>query len=467
MLEGRTKPPFASINRNLLTIPGRHGAFLRRSQKQPLPINQPIGFKVDNDMQGLNLKDELAEWLVTEQAAPLQFDDEPGRTYFAIVINTLEDFERMATLRQGTIQFLVLDGLGYSDETTQTITNNSFIINDGTAETYPIFEVDVLEPITSLEIRNKSIQNRLGENPSIVLGQQATVEQTEYEEETLIFHDTMNSTASWQNAPDVDVGTITGHIGVNHIGFYPEEFGDDTGYWQGPSLMKGIGESLTNFRADFYIRSFNVGRGVGLIDAYLRDANGNIITKVMFGDKWQDVARQFGRGQLGRYTANARNVDAHPETRPTWNQFDGIMRVIRKDGLFTFYFAQIDSNGNHYARTRPLNLRDNALSNPIQSVQVGFRTLLNDTPTSMHIKEIRIYRINQAPSNDEGVVPFIANPGDKITINTKTSQVRKNGEIANDLLDLQTRMFPLQKGYNRFEISNGINVKARYRKAYL
>lgn len=114
LLAGRVKPPFARLKRNLSYK--RVGARLKSTDIEPLPIVQPIGFIVGKDEDELKLKDELAEWLVTEEPAPLQFDDEPGRTYYAAVQNTLEDFGKFINQRSGTIQFICPDPYGYGSE---------------------------------------------------------------------------------------------------------------------------------------------------------------------------------------------------------------------------------------------------------------------------------------------------------------------------------------------------------------
>src|SRR5699024_10594334 len=85
--EGREKAPFAPLTRNTIKVPGMHGAYLQSTDVEPIVINQPIGFRVDHNNE-LSFKDELASWLVTTDPVPLVFDDEPGRTYYAVVQNT-------------------------------------------------------------------------------------------------------------------------------------------------------------------------------------------------------------------------------------------------------------------------------------------------------------------------------------------------------------------------------------------
>lgn len=470
MLRGRSKPPFASISRNLLTIPGRHGALLRSSQKQPLVINQPIGFTTVDDLDALSLKDELAEWLVTDEPCPLTFDDEPGRTYYAIVANTLEDFENMAGFKQGVIQFLCLDPFGYSEELTHDTSLNPTVINDSTAETYPIFEVEVLQPITQLEITNNSLVDKQGASPSIVLGKSASVEQTKFVPEELIFQDSMQSTSTWQAGAEVDNGYIAGEIAVDSKGFYPKAFGTviEPKNWQGPSLQRGIGTSLQDFKADIRLENLNTEGKTGSMAIYLRDANGNKIANIGFGDVWSDKDENFGHGQLGNYYEGPR-VDAYAKYQHVWNDFDGLVRVIREGSQWRFYYARIENGVHKWVHSTTKIIDANGLyTAPVTSIQVHFRIWPDSNNSNMHIKEIKLYRINKPTNNND--IRYIAQAGDNLTIYTKESSVLKNGEHADDLINLSSQMFPFTKGINHLGITPGggsVKVKARYRKAFL
>lgn len=98
LLEGRQKSPFAPIQNNLITVTGMPGAYVGSKETGVLYITQPVGFIVKDDEHALQLKDELSEWLVTKEAVPLEFDDEPGRTYYAEIEGTIEDFNSFTTL---------------------------------------------------------------------------------------------------------------------------------------------------------------------------------------------------------------------------------------------------------------------------------------------------------------------------------------------------------------------------------
>ncbi|MDO6451715.1 distal tail protein Dit [Oceanobacillus profundus] len=136
LLEGRQKASFAPISRNITST--RKGHRLKDSKHELLPISQPIGYIASNDVDALEIKDELAEWLITKDVAPLQFDDEPGRTYWAVVQNSIDDLSRLAFTRQGTIQFLCFYTTGATKSINVTTTSTNHTITGQTKTPWTI-----------------------------------------------------------------------------------------------------------------------------------------------------------------------------------------------------------------------------------------------------------------------------------------------------------------------------------------
>ena len=460
----------AAQENNLIAIPGRHGAYHRFKRRDAREIS--VDFEL-NSTSFADLQEKvvvLSELLDVDEPAPLSLPDEQGRVRFAIQNGEI-DWEESHRKGRGTIYFLCPDPYSYSDVTLQNVTERPNVINDGTAETYPTFEIDVLEDITNLEIRNKSITDRLGANPAIVLGIPAQPDQELFVPEELVFHDSMQSTSTWQTASDVDNGYIAGEIAADSKGFYPVKFGEgiDPNAWQGPSLQKGVGTSLQDFRADILIECLNPKpEQIGMLAVYFRDANNNIVARIGFGDTWAFKAENFGHFQLGNYYTGPR-IDAHADYAHGWNNFNGLIRVIRNGNVWTAYYAVIRPDGRHdWVHSRTIIIDTNGqYTAPIRTVQVAFRLWYGAERTNMHIKNIKLFKLNQKPQST--AVPFMARAGDKLTVDTKTSKILKNGEQALYLADLQSQMFPLAKGVNRLEIvpNDAVNVNAKFRKAYL
>lgn len=126
LLEGRRKSPYFPVNRQIVRY--ARGYRIKKTEKGLLEIQQSIGYVVEDDVDALAIRDDLTSWLITEDWAPLQFDDEPGRTYWAVVQNDMSDFERFAQLRYGTIQFVAKSAEGAMHTFNITTTFQTFTI---------------------------------------------------------------------------------------------------------------------------------------------------------------------------------------------------------------------------------------------------------------------------------------------------------------------------------------------------
>ncbi|WP_277679541.1 distal tail protein Dit, partial [Gracilibacillus dipsosauri] len=159
LLEGRQKAPFAPRTNSLLYVAGMPGAYIESSETGVLYITQPVGFVVEDDVDALNKVDELASWLLTSEPVPLTFSDEPNRTYYAKIDGTIEEFRKFVNQRRGTITFICPDPHKYGPELEAIFPSDvTNVTVNGTAATKPVFELEVLAPITFA-----MIQNQLGE----------------------------------------------------------------------------------------------------------------------------------------------------------------------------------------------------------------------------------------------------------------------------------------------------------------
>lgn len=99
------KTRLGTVKRNFLSVPGYPGARLLNTQTEMRVLSIPVGIIVPDGSDLEIIKEEIADWLITDQAAELIFDVEPNRTYLAVVDDSFNPDE-FVTLGIGTIKFV-------------------------------------------------------------------------------------------------------------------------------------------------------------------------------------------------------------------------------------------------------------------------------------------------------------------------------------------------------------------------
>src|SRR5690606_18470152 len=289
-----------------------------------------------------------ATWLVTDEPAPLQFDDEPGRTYYAVVQNTLDDFEKFAELRRGTIQFLCLDPYAYGDEVIVEFPSDVVTVtNEGTTEADPVFELEVLEPVTFAMIQNQ-------DEDYMMIGRPVDVEDVVYTRLSTILNDNCSSLVGWTHLPDgatLDTGIVGGTMTVRGgYAFTPESYGTNPNGWVGPAIRRSLSEQVQDFQCEIRIGAFNTYGEVGSIELHLLDENDNTVAVMAMRDS---TTREENRAviQLGQEGNRYFLLNYNGGYRATWNDFSGVIRLEREGNAFQARVAMVDSDtGMHYRR---------------------------------------------------------------------------------------------------------------------
>ncbi|WP_339161825.1 distal tail protein Dit [Siminovitchia sp. FSL W7-1587] len=115
VLRGKERPAWAPVNREFIRAPGRPGGYPAETQTEERVIRLPVlvqGLTMENLQK---IKEELADWLVTDDPAPLIISDEPDRTYYAYVNGSL-DLEEVVNWGSGTLEFVCPDPHKYGTE---------------------------------------------------------------------------------------------------------------------------------------------------------------------------------------------------------------------------------------------------------------------------------------------------------------------------------------------------------------
>ncbi|MEC1552534.1 phage tail family protein [Bacillus haynesii] len=120
------RPIWAPVERELIEIPGRPGAFFRNTKVKPRII--PVGIIIKGVADLQKAKEEVAEWLITDKPAPLILPDEPDRTYYAM-IDGEGQLSEVFKFGKGTVNFVCPDPYKYGAEQSFDISSRADGVN--------------------------------------------------------------------------------------------------------------------------------------------------------------------------------------------------------------------------------------------------------------------------------------------------------------------------------------------------
>ncbi|MCA1183494.1 distal tail protein Dit [Bacillus licheniformis] len=148
------RPIWAPVERELIEIPGRPGAFFRNTKVKPRII--PVGIIIKGVADLQKAKEEVAEWLITDKPAPLILPDEPDRTYYAM-IDGEGQLSEIFKFGKGTVNFVCPDPYKYGAEQSFSIGEAAdpvgHVQSNGTAPTYPIIECTFTQAADKYEVQ--------------------------------------------------------------------------------------------------------------------------------------------------------------------------------------------------------------------------------------------------------------------------------------------------------------------------
>lgn len=463
--QGEARPFFAPIEHELIQVPGMPGAYPSFQKMGIRTITIPINIYYQTSAELQKIKEEMADWLITDEPKELIFDDEPDRVYYAKIDNTISDLEEMIRFGRGTITFICPDPYKYGPELVAEFPSDVVLLrNNGTAEALPIFELEAKEPVTFAMIQNDR-------NEYMMIGKPYDLTQQEpYTPEKRVFWHEMDTTVGWTTPATVEDGEIAGNITSNGYKFIASSFGTGQN-WHGPALKTSIPEApLRNFKIDVIAEFFNVnqkGNIMGRLEIDLLNDADEVVAKLALTDvyPWSNIvlgqARAGKAGGLNHYLINE-----YGEYTWVWNDFYGVLRILRKENYWEAYIAKVmsDSGRHHSQRFVRWTDHDGIVTDEITQVRIYMAQFADKPAARMAVHDIKIWRLEER--QDE--VPYIADEGDIITFDHKEKLILINGEPRKDLKDFGASYFTLKPGENQLIVmpENSFDVKCRYRERF-
>jgi predicted phage tail component-like protein len=472
ILKGKKFPVLAPKSHQLLEVPKRPGALLMSTSTKIREIELPIAIKNENSVPFPKLKEEIAQWLSgTEEPSPLILDEDPDRTYFALLdnIEPLEEINK--TIATTIIRFICPDPYKYSGEKSIYMPSKSSpsvydIENLGNLDTHPVVKVNVKKDLHFFSL--------ITDDDYFQIGADIPVDKNSFNTNELILNDSMSSMTGWGQAGYVDNGYLAGEIRSDGSGLYPHLFGDGIfpAKWQGPSMKKSIGSPLQDFRMDVMVELFNKGYKTGMLEVYLLNSSNQTVAKIGIEDYFQTIEKIRAKVRIGAVEDDNWILSQGADKDDYWNNFKGILRLSRIGKHWTAYISTINSKGMH---TYPLGSKGNIgyfdteglYQDPVTQVQIAFRMYPGTTRAEMKVNDLKIFKITKPPSIDD--IPIFAKQGDVLEIDHYQNTIKKNGELLLGYKDFRSNFFTLKTGKNPITMlpSDAGDVTLSFRERYL
>ncbi|MBJ8106002.1 MULTISPECIES: distal tail protein Dit [Bacillus cereus group] len=475
--KGWKRPTWAPLKRNFLSVPGYPGARLLNTQTDIRVLSIPVGIIVPDGGDLELLKEEIADWLITEQPVELVFDVTPDRTYMAVIDEEF-DPEEFVTLGKGTLKFVCPMPYKLGEVQTHTFTQNwsteitSYFTNKGSVEAPPIIEIEAKKPSTFLDVW-------FGKYPLernyFRIGYPLTVEETTVQERERVLWDEMSSVVGWTPVTgQVEEMKGTGSFkSRGGYALYCEDYGQEKGFHGALAKRSIPGGPLQDFEMETWVRlrSKSIGE-MGRVEVLLLDEASNIVTRFNMNDLYWDaeITKSYMRiGNAGTPNSIRKLVDTNGAHPNTFNQFYGRLRVARRGNEWSVYVARF-RDGTEIDDAALVERWIDETGNPmterkVAQVMIAICKWDNNQPVDViQIDDLKIWKINKVPSNTK---PYIFETGDKVIIDTERSLVTINGKDAINIKDIFSEFPKIIRGDNRIDImSPDVNATISYRERF-
>ncbi|MDA2396287.1 phage tail family protein [Bacillus cereus] len=469
-LQGKKRPAWAPLERTFLEVPHYPGGRLIRTQTKMRKIIVPVALFYESMEEAEKLKEEIANWLITDQPQELIFDDEKDRTYLAVIDESF-DPQQLVNLGEGVLTFVC--EMPYKLGLTKTVEfemNGRDLIgnvqNKGTVESEPKFTIHVENPSTFIDISRKKEE----ETQHFRMGYPVSVEERTVEKEQLVMHDEMKTMVGWtQNGPNTDEGENTGTLKSDGDRFVIDNFGAGS-KWHGGVARKSLKEPLQDFTIEAIVECWNQNsaHSMGRVEIYLLDVNSDIIAKLTMAEVHLNVASNYGEIRAGKIKEGHHIISTTGDSPWTWNDFFGRLRLTRVGNFWAADIARILPGGVYDSESyrEYFDVEEKYSKNQLAQVMVHIGGWQEVKRLNASVNDIKVWKFNKTTTLE---APYIVRKGDVVEIDTADASIKINGKDAIYTKDLFGDFINVEKGANQIEIfpSDIGQVEVTYRERYL
>lgn len=473
-LQGKKRPAWAPLDRMFFEVPHYPGGRLIRTQTKMRKILVPIALLYDSAEEAEKLKEEIADWLVTDQPCELIFDDEKERTFLAVVDETL-DLDQLVDLGEGTLTFICPMPYKLGKEQTVDFKKDvsglvANVQNKGTVHSNPIIEIDITKPNTFLDVWFG--ETSLNDRDYFRIGMPLKTVETPVERNQRLIWDEMATTVGWSKVSSMEDGEPVGEMKSDKYQFYCSDFGTAGKGWHGAAVKKSIpGGPVQDFIMQAYVtcKSKKINE-MGRVEIAILDENSKVLSKIAMNDLFWQAEQNFGTMVIG-YDNKPEKTGLIYESGDypnTWNQYFGRLWIARTGNVWEAYISKFlpgteKDDSERFARWTD---EKNYHMEKAAQIQISIMQFQDVPPVeAMSVSDLKFWKVNL---NTKNTPPYIVDVGDKVVIDTENSHVTIEGKNAINIKDIFSNFPVINRGTNKLEImpSDIGTARVKYRERF-
>ncbi|MDY8166079.1 phage tail family protein [Bacillus thuringiensis] len=474
-LQGKKRPAWAPLERTFLEVPHYPGGRLIRTQTKMRKIIVPVSLFYESMEEAEKLKEEIANWLITDQPQELIFDDEKDRTYLAVIDESF-DPQQLVNLGEGVLTFVC--EMPYKLGPTKTVEFEmdgrgliANVQNKGTVHSNPIIEIEITKPNTFLDVWFGGVS--LSDRDYFRIGMPLKTVEKPVERNQRIIWDEMATTVGWSKVSSMEDGEPVGEMKSDKYQFYCSDFGTGTGKgWHGAAVKKSIpGGPVEDFIMQAYVtcKSKKINE-MGRVEIAILDENSKVLSKIAMNDLYWQAEQNFGTMVIG-YDNKPGKIGLIYESGDypnTWNQYFGRLWIARTGNVWEAYISKFlpgteKDDSERFARWID---KDNKHMEKAAQIQISIMQWQDVPPVeAMTVSDLKFWKVNL---NNQNTPPYIVDVGDKVVIDTENTHVTIEGKNAINIKEFFSNFPVINKGINTLEImpSDIGTAKVTYRERF-
>ncbi|MEZ2369309.1 distal tail protein Dit [Bacillus sp. RCC_6_1] len=473
-LQGKKRPAWAPLDRMFLEVSHYPGGRLLRTQTKMRKILVPIALLYDSAEEAEKLKEEIADWLVTDQPCELIFDDEKDRTFLAVVDETL-DLDQLVDLGEGTLTFICPMPYKLGKEQMVDFKKDvsglvASVQNKGTVHSNPIIEIDITKPNTFLDVWFG--ETSLNDRDYFRIGMPLKTVETPVERNQRLIWDEMATTVGWSKVSSTEDGEPVGEMKSDKYQFYCSDFGTAGKGWHGAAVKKSIpGGPVQDFIMQAYVtcKSKKINE-MGRVEIAILDENSKVLSKIAMNDLFWQAEQNFGTMVIGYDNKPGKTglIYESGDYPNTWNQYFGRLWIARTGNVWEAYISKFlpgteKDDSERFARWTD---EKNYHMEKAAQIQISIMQFQDVPPVeAMSVSDLKFWKVNL---NTKNTPPYIVDVGDKVVIDTENSHVTIEGKNAINIKDIFSNFPVINRGTNKLEImpSDIGTARVKYRERF-